>query len=321
MNQGAKVLLGVLALGGIGALVFASEKQAKAAPGGGPLILPPIIPPKPGAPSVPPHDGVVVVPPIGPDHPDTNSPAPSVVPIPPIGGTTLPTLPTLPNLPTIPGVVPGAPMTTTITLPGIGTFNPATGHVFNAGGIDIGTFDPTTGKFTPKGGQPTDVLPPLPPVPTQVLPGLTITPGPTPSPGEPPASAAEQPGVIAPDTLQVLTTMLAQEHSPHWRISPEPALKPWQQSRKLVVDGLFGPKTALKMAAETGVLPIIRAWPKGTAIQSPDLRNYQAELRRLATSASEPRRSQLLAAAQREQGQGYGTPEKPISTLITLQDG
>lgn len=319
MNQGAKVLLGVLALGGIGALVFASEKDAKASPAGGPPVLPPIIPPKPGTPSVPPLGGVVVVPPTGPNQPAPNSPPPAVVPLPPLGAGSLPTLPTLP---TIPGVIPGAPMTNTITLPGLGTFNPATGHVFNAGGIDIGTFDPTTGKFTPAGGGPSaPVLPPLPPVPTQVLPGLTITPGPTPSPGEPPASAAEQAGPVAPDTLQVLTTMLAQEHSPHWRISPEPALKPWQQSRKLVADGMFGPATALTMAKETGIVPIIRAWPKGTALESPNLRKYQSDLRALAATATEPRRSQLLAAALREQGQGYGTPEKPIRTLITLQDG
>lgn len=318
MNQGAKVLLGVLALGGIVGLVVASETKANAKPGGKPPVQPPLIPPLGGLPAIPPQGGnVVLVPPTGPNSPPSNSPPPLVVPLP---NTTLPSIPTPPAVPT--GVVPGSPTTTTITLPGLGTFNPATGHVFDARGIDIGTFDPLTGKFTPAGSSSsTQVTPPLPPVPTQVLPGLTVTPGPSPTPAEPPASPAEQAGPIKADTLSVLTSMLAQEHSPHWRIIPEPSLRPWQRARGLLVDGAFGPKTALKMGEETGLIPIIRAWPKGTSLGSPNLRQYQSDLRLLASKATEPRRSQLLAAAMREQGQGYGTPEKPISTLITLQDG
>lgn len=331
MNQGAKVLLGVLALGGIGALVFASEKKANASPGGAPPILPPLTPPLPGTPIIPPSGGVVVVPPIpdpsvpaGSAGPSPSSPPPLVVPLPPGPLPSIPTLPAIPGLPT--GVVPGgSPSGNTISLPGLGTFNPATGNVFGPNGVIIGTFDPTTGKFTPSVPVPglpggVQVTPPAPPIPTQVLPGLTITPGPSPTPLEPPASPAEQGSAVAADTLAVLTAMLAQEHSPHWRIIPEPSLKPWQAARGLTPDGNYGTGTALKLAAETGMVPIIRGWPKGTVRESPNLKNYQNALRALAATASEPRRSQLLAAAQREQGQGYGTPEKPIVTLITLQD-
>jgi hypothetical protein len=318
MNQGAKVLLGVLGLGGIVALVVSSEKKAHASPAGAPPINPPLIPSvPPGGSTLPPAGGIVVVPPTpGPGgDPHPSAPPAIVVPDP------ISVLPGVPNLLNPTGVVPGAPTTTTITLPGIGTFNPATGDVFGPTGLIVGKFDPTTGKFTPTGGVPTPIVQPVLPVPTQVLPGITVTPGPAPTPAEPPASPAEQPSSVAPDTLAVLNTMLAQEHSPHWRIIPEPSLTAWQKSRGLTADGDFGTGTALKLAAETGMVPIIRGWPKGTTKQSPNLKTYQAALRTLAASAPEPRRSQLLAAALREQGQGYGTPETPITTLITLQDG
>ncbi len=312
MNQGAKLLLGVLAIGGIGALIFASEKKANASPGGGPPVQPPVLPPSPGLPVIPPLGGTVIVPPLPPlpplpgvPEPGPSAPAPQVAPPPAV----------------IPGIVPG-PGGTTVTLPGIGTFNPATGNVFGPNGVIIGTFNPTTGQFTPSGSAaPAQVLPPLPPVPTQVLPGLTITPGPSPTPAEPPASPAEQASSIAPDTLTVLTSMLSQEHSPRWRVIPEPTLIPWQQARGLKGDGDFGTGTALRMAQEVGTIPIIRGWPKGTVKTGPQLPAYRKALLALAATAPEPRKSQLIAAAAREQGQGYGTPEVPIATLITLQDG
>lgn len=315
MNQGPKLLLGVLALGGIVALVVASEKNAHAAGGAShPPILPPLVPPAGGS-QIPPSGGVVIVPtiPTGPVPPGGTEPGPTS-PLPVIAPLPLPSLP----VPSGGGVVPGSPTSTTISLPGIGTFDPATGNVFGPTGVIVGKFNPLNGTFTPTGGAPLSV--PLPPVPTTVLPGMTITPGPAPTPNEAPASPAEGSSVVAPDTLTVLSKMLAQEHSPHWRVIPEPTLKPWQQARKLTADGAYGPATALKMASETGMIPIIRAWPKGSQ-KGKAVPAFQAQLRALASSAVEPRRSQLLAAAAREQGQGYGTPETPIATLITLQDG
>lgn len=326
MTPGGKIVLGGLALIGIGAFVFASgEKQASAASGAPPNPpLPPVFPPIPGLPVIPPGSGTVMVPPFGPSTPTANTPAPAVTP------TTIPT--PFGNL-----QIPSDG--TTFTLPGVGTVDPATGNVFGPNGTIIGTFNKATGVFTPAASSPSSpglpsplppsitpvqrpaILPPTAaPVPTQVLPGLTITPGPAPTPAEPPASPAEQPSTIPSDTLATVTTMLAQEHSPHWRIIPEPTLKTWQAARGLAADGDLGTGTALRMAQEVGTVPIIRGWPRGSYLGDGKLAAYQNSLRSLAASAQEPRRSQLLAAAAREQGQGYGTPEKPIATLITLQD-
>jgi hypothetical protein len=45
---------------------------------------------------------------------------------------------------------------------------------------------------------------------------------------------------------------------------------------------------------------------------------FAAELVALANAAEEPRKSQLMAAAQREKGQGFGSTQKPINPLIAF---
>jgi hypothetical protein len=223
--------------------------------------------------------------------------------------------------PSSPGVVPGAPTTGTISLPGIGTFNPATGAVFGPDGTIVGTFNPLTGVFTKSDGTKIQLPgadsppvttpqtnPPALPVPIQI-PTQVIT----------GSSGAEAATMAPPDTVQVVTTMLDQELKPHWRIAA-PGLADWQRSRGLTADGNFGPGTALALAKELGTIPIVRTWPKGSFLGSRHLPDFQTNLRQLAQSAPEPRRSQLLAAANREQGQGFGTPEKPIVNTITLHE-
>ncbi len=344
MNQGAKVMLGLLAFGGIAALVFASgEKKASAA--SAPPIFPPLVPQSPGLPPLHPTDGVIVVPPLpevpvapGQHEPAPSAPAPVIAPAPPPSAS-VPPLSPLPSVPSfIPtatgtGVIPGAPTTTTVSIPGVGTFDPATGNVFGPSGTIVGTFNPLTGVLKdgagnvipiPAFGQsaapapaPFPVTPiatlPLPSAPVPTSPGISLPNMVVTAPGP------EAPGTAPADTVAVVTTMLDQEHLPHWRIAA-PGLQQWQAARKLTPDGNFGPGTALALAAEMGTVPIIRAWPKGSFLGSKHLPAYQTALRQLAQSAPEPRKSQLMAAANREQGQGFGTPEKPIVTTITLHE-
>ncbi|HXJ69888.1 MAG TPA: hypothetical protein VNM39_13340 [Verrucomicrobiae bacterium] len=276
MNQGGKVVLGLLALGGIGAIVFASGKaNAAPAPTPGPTpnpfpSLPPgTLPPFPSSPSSNSGGGGAPVIPA----PGTSIPLPGggSVPVPSIPGVNTPSqpnqpLPSLPTLPSIPGLTPSA--------------GPAQ-------------------------------VPQAPVLPT--------VPGPAPAPNAPPASAPELPSTAPADTIDVVTGMLAQEQNPHWRIIPYAPLRAWQKARGLVADGDYGTGTALKMAEEIGTLPIIRGWPKGSTPHDGKLDNYRASLQQIANAAPEPRASQLRAAAVREAGQGYGTPETPIVHLITLQ--
>lgn len=308
MTPAGKTAVGLLLAAGVVTLVIAGSSKTANAKSSSPDVKPPLNPPIPGNLPIPPSGGVVMVPPDGGDHPDP------------------------------------------LTLPVIA---PPSGGVINLPGG--GSFDPTTGQGTLPGGQPVQ-LPPIaslpaggapPPGPLQPLPGVMPTaplpaiPGMPPLPGsvanlpdvlnglpplgsDPislPPGAAGNPSQItsAPaDTVATVTAMLAQEAGPKWRKAPEPTLVTWQKNRGRTPDGNFGTGDALVMAREIGTLPIIRGWPKGSFPTGHWLEDYRTNLRQLAQDAPEPRKSQLMAAAEREQGQGWGTPEKPILSQIHL---
>lgn len=132
----------------------------------------------------------------------------------------------------------------------------------------------------------------------------------------PPKAPAEKPTNIPADTAELLRLMLARETTGDWK-RQEPALALWQRERDLTADKKFGPQSALTMAEETGLLPIVRFWPKG-AQKAQAVEDYQEDLLELASKAEEPRRSQLKAAAEREQGQGFGRNPIPITPTILI---
>lgn len=159
----------------------------------------------------------------------------------------------------------------------------------------------------PDTGEPVVLVPPTPP---EVLPPQTP---PIPPPVEPP----EQPVDIPADTVEVLRVMLSAEATPNWK-RREPLLGVWQKTRGLTDDQRFGPGTALRMAQETGLLPVIRFWPRGAIKEQGAVEEYQAALLQVAASKPEPHRAQLQAAANREQGQGFGRAQTPITPLISI---
>lgn len=280
MTSGGKILLGLLAIGGISLAVFhEGEAHADSLPPPGPRPDPNPLP-LPGIPSLP------GLPPLGSVLP----PPGTIIPLPNGGATQVPSIPGL-NTPAqtqLPSVV--------VPLPASTSPFPASPlpNLSQGGTVQI----PGLGQVT--------------------VPPLVVTPGPAPVPSAPPASPAELPGSAPADTVALVSSMLSTEQRPHWRIQ-DPALKAWQRSRGRVADGNFGTGDALALATEIGTIPIIRAWPKGSFPGDGKLDNYRASLQQIANAASEPRASQLRLSAARETGQGYGTPEKPIAHLITLQ--
>lgn len=280
MTSGGKILLGLLAIGGISFAVFHSQ-DANASP------LPPGPQPPPPDPNpLPPPSSVI--PPAG-------------TPIPLPGGGSVPT-------PSIPGVnTPPAPANPLI-VPMPASTSPFPSLPQQQPAVTLPTQLPTQIQ-----------IPNIPGTPVQNLPPLVITPGPAAPPNSPPASPAEVLSSAPADTVAAVSSLLAQEANPHWRVVPNAALKAWQIARGLTGDGNLGTGTALKLAQEIGTIPIIRGWPKGSYPGDGKLDNYRASLQQLANAAPEPRASQLRASAARETGQGYGTPEKPILHLITIQ--
>jgi hypothetical protein len=288
MNTAAKLAIGLFLVGGTVLLVVAGEKKAKAAelddqPNPGPNILPPV----PTTPSGPgPGGGVVLVPPAA-QAPPGDAPHPYAMP----------------------AIVPQQTASQNgaggFSTPGVSIPLPGGGH------LDV----PPMGF--PAVTTPVQPAPAATPTSAPAAPPLVF---PDPLGGLTPAvRQAPQPVATAPaDTVAVVKQMLGEEgNGTNWR-KVSPLLKVWQSSRGLTADGEFGTGSALKMADEIGTLPIIRDWPRGSTLQGHWLSDYQAALLAKANAAPEPRATHLRAAAQREQGQGFGTPPKPILTQISF---
>ena len=160
---------------------------------------------------------------------------------------------------------------------------------------------------------PEPLAAPLPPA-IQKLPELPTVP-PVP-PQAPPAVAAN---VVPADTAKLVAALLADEASSGWK-KISAAVKAWQQSRGLLQDGKFGPKSALVVAGEIGTVPLVRYWPAGSFPEGRWLPDFKAALLSMANAAAEPRATQLRISAEREQGQGFGSKQTalPLSQQIQL---
>ena len=123
---------------------------------------------------------------------------------------------------------------------------------------------------------------------------------------------------MSEDTALMVQRLLSAEAKPNWK-TKDPVVIAWQKARGLVADGQFGPKTALMVADEIGTVPLVRFWPKNTYPGDGTLEAFQADLLAKANTAPSPRKDQLRAAAEREQGQGYARNVKAAEALITLQ--
>jgi peptidoglycan hydrolase-like protein with peptidoglycan-binding domain len=149
------------------------------------------------------------------------------------------------------------------------------------------------------------VAPPMVPLPPIVAPPTVVPVPVAPAPAVPPVvAAAEQPSTVSEETAELVNELLMAERTKGWN-RVEPTVKAWQKSRGLVVDGKFGPKSALMVAEEFGTIPIIRFWPKGSQ-KAPALLDYRTKLIELSNQASGPRKAQLKVSSQREQAQSFG---------------
>jgi hypothetical protein len=285
MNPRAKLFLAIAGIGGALVVMTSKRRTASAAEPPDELQFPPIAPPLP---VIPPAPGEFIPAPIQPPQDEEDerddlvlapSPLPPFVP-PPISNT--------PPRPQPPVFVPPP------------VFQPAPAPpVFAPPSL------PPDFVATPILGPSFPVRPPAQRQPAQL-------PLPLPIEIEP-----EQPTNIPDDTAAVLATMLPRESTADWK-REEAILKNWQRSRGLTADGKFGPGGALVMAQETGLLPIVRFWPRGSLIETGAVSDYQDKLFQLAATAPEPRKSQLMAAAEREQGQAFARNPGPITPTISI---
>jgi len=138
------------------------------------------------------------------------------------------------------------------------------------------------------------------------------------------AAETAPPAIVPKDTAGLVAYLLDREKQKNWK-SVEPRLMNWQRThtdidgQPLNDDGMLGPVSALAIAAESGTVPVVRYWERGSQ-QHVVLPEYKAELYALADEAEKEgddgRAAQLRASAQRERGQGFGT--LPPADIVEL---
>jgi hypothetical protein len=167
---------------------------------------------------------------------------------------------------------------------------------------------------------------PRPPTPTLPDPKPKAKPKPqaqpaTPAPIPMPASPAVSPSVTPiseqeteaeadPNgTIALARALLAEEQRSDWkRVSA--AVESWQRTVGLAKpDGKFGPGSALRMAQEVGVMPLVRYWSTGGKTLAQQLQAYRVglydEARIKKTAGNPTHAAALVSSAAREKGQGW----------------
>lgn len=110
-------------------------------------------------------------------------------------------------------------------------------------------------------------------------------------------------------TLDMVRTLLAAEEAPGWK-QVLGVVRQYQSAKGLVVDGKYGPKTALRVAIDVGTIPIVRFWPTAAgANPQAAVDSYRDGLLEIARNASGAHAQLLRASAARETGQGFGPPQ------------
>lgn len=203
-----------------------------------------------------------------------------------------------------------------------GTVPPVTVHTDEDGnvtGVTVPAEQPGAGSGSgqpPAGSVVTTI--PGPPVPSPA-PDITN------QPPSPIAAQEVQPQNDPNGTVMLARILLARETAPDWKgdFGPEVAL--WQKQVGLKNDGKFGPKALERMAAEVGVLPLVRYWSqpvynKATAMKATAdiVARAIAKLTPLLPD-SEYHIAALKAGLGREQGQALAKNPAPARTLEEVQ--
>jgi len=171
---------------------------------------------------------------------------------------------------------------------------------------------------TPK----TDIVvksPGLPQIPFQ-SPVPDLTPPGTAAPPVPGAGlpAVETSAQLDPNgTVALARLMLERETEPGWKGASSQEVKTWQPKHNLTPDGKFGMHSALSMAQEVGVLPLIRYWPKSGISKSAALKSYREQLNALADAIVQqrpeeaPHATALKLSAAREDARAFANDNPP----------
>ena len=146
-----------------------------------------------------------------------------------------------------------------------------------------------------------------------------------PEPEEPeePEDAGELPGrevqpVVDPNgTIALARTLIGAESRSDWKTAYKSKVIDWQRKVGLKPDGMFGPKSALRMAEKVGVLPRIRYWSRTGGTLSQQLTKFRDDLYTLAANLQQQGKVEhaaaLMVSGEKETGQGWPRTPAPVS--------
>lgn len=158
----------------------------------------------------------------------------------------------------------------------------------------------------------------------EASPALPPSPPPmaVPAPPTPLQETETQPEMDPNGTVRLARLLLNREGEPRWKSAHQAQVKTWQGVVGLTTDGKFGPLSALEMAEEVGVLPLIRYWSGWN--KSDEVQKYRDRLRAFASELEmDPNKRAhamaLRASADREKGQGWPANAKVQAVPVADQ--
>lgn len=122
-------------------------------------------------------------------------------------------------------------------------------------------------------------------------------------------------------TIALAKSMINAESSAGWKTALANDIKVWQARMGLTADGKFGPKSAIKMAAEVGVLPLVRYYASTGGTKATQVAAYRAAIEQVASNvaSTNPAHSVSLRSSEAyEQGQGYATSPGPVPATARI---
>jgi hypothetical protein len=142
---------------------------------------------------------------------------------------------------------------------------------------------------------------------TFTTPTAATPPTPTPAPIQ---TAEVKPQADPNGTIGLARLLIEVESQSGWKTALQSNVQVWQSKMGLTTDGKFGPKSALKMADEVGVLPLIRYWSATGGTKDKQVGAYRASLLSKAKvlraiPLTQAHAIALEQSATRETGQGY----------------
>lgn len=116
-------------------------------------------------------------------------------------------------------------------------------------------------------------------------------------------------------TIRLARNLKAAEETSNWKTALQPDVQSWQSRAGLTADGKFGPKSALRMGEEVGILPRVRYWSNSGGTKEQQVSRYRSDLNALADriEAKGPEyrlhAAGLRVSAAQEDGRGF--PSRP----------